>query len=224
MKSEHRKGIFGLGTKYTVVTCDQCSTLADPHFEYAWKDYCSKCAIDKYPQATHSWGCNFSYSRFDLPTLPEHLSSVPTHISTCSDCGAARIYRRENSGFVSESYFNIGSSVPTGKIQSCPGGSYEQQRKVKAQCLHSYVKIFSADKTPTQEEIRAEKAFLRAGLSSILTRSGYEWTEIDMLNKLFGKSVWWCSKCGYIRTVNRLAPKLPISGLDSNWPEFSGVM
>lgn len=208
---------LGLGQKELVITCDKCHKSSGRLVSLISGDYCEDCVQEIDPDASHKWiPINYESRHFERIFNAEPDSHPPTHLDYCVRCGAYRALQKKGGAIVPVYYF-IGSknahplAIPCNKCRDISTVN-------KDTCVHSYVKVLSTEKNPSDEEIRSGKKTLAELKNSQVGRI-FGYTDIDMANSTFGRAFYWCSSCGYSRGLNRINQILPSVGTDKNYPD-----
>ena len=211
-----KQGFLGLGRAIERWYCDKCGVECQNQFYKEPLMYCRACANSLDPDIVHMWPSddtvrNYMTDEFFVDTQDGERRLI----ESCNRCLGLLVVRQQGST-VTRTYFHLGSRVGTTKNFPCvdhPGYNAEGNVSLQTDCEHEF-QVMGTSKRVDEEAHAKYKHLMSHRNKEIETMFGSD--EIDIQYHCFGKTVYWCSKCGLLRSLNpqreHLLPRKGLKG------------
>ena len=197
-----KQGFLGLGRPIEKWYCDKCSVECQNQFYKEPQMYCRECANSIDPDIVHMWPrdaivTNYQMDEFFLDTQDNDRKLI----ESCNRCLGLLLVRQRSSA-TTRTYFHLGNKMGESKSFPCvdhPGYNSEGNVSIQADCLHDF-QVIGTSKRADEEAHAKYKRMMSHRNRDVEAMFGTD--EIDIQYECFGKTVYWCSKCGLLRSLN----------------------
>lgn len=213
-KSVVKQGHFGLGRPLVKWYCDKCGAECQNQFSSGSLMYCRSCANAVDPDIVHMWpreeiARNYMGDEFFTDTHDGQRKLI----ESCNRCLGLLVICKQGEQF-QRTYFRIGSRTGTKTNFPCvdhPGYDVSGNVLLQTDCEHEFQIIGTSKRLDKEAHAKYENMLAHRNRE---IEAMYGSDEIDLQYHCFGRTVFWCFKCGLVRSLNpQREHLLPRNGL-----------
>ncbi len=206
-----KQGFLGLGRPVERWHCDKCGVECQNQF---WKEkhvFCRSCANSIDPEIVHGWSSEEIVREYKSGEFFRDTADGKERlIEQCHTCLGLLLAVRSASQ-IQRLYYRVGFPRPSAESYPCiPHSGYDEHGNVKIEsaCDHDFIVVGTSKRL--DREAHSKYEHMRSHRNRMV-ESMYGTDEVDIQYHCFGRTHFWCHKCGLYHSPNpqreRLLPK-----------------